>query len=68
MSTKIGSAGAERGGRAGSALAYKGSRDVGMPLEDAVTSGKQGKVPVGCSQEWRRHFIRQNPLFLVKDV
>lgn len=68
MSTKIGSAGAERGEGAGSALAYKGSRDVGMPLEDAVTLGKQGKVPVGCSQEWRRHFIRQSPLFLVKDV
>lgn len=68
MSTKIGPAGAERGEGAGSALAYKGSRDVGMPLEDAMTSGKQGKVPVGCSREWRRDFIRQNALFLVKDV
>lgn len=41
---------------------------MGRPLEDAVTSGKQGKVPVGRCQEWRRDFIRQNPLFLVKDV
>lgn len=44
MSTKIGSAGAKRGGRGGSTLAYKGSRDVGMPLEDAVTSGKKYKI------------------------
>lgn len=47
MSTEIGPAGVERGEGAGSALALKGSQDVGRPLEDAVTSGKQGKVRVG---------------------
>lgn len=47
---------------------HKKGSHVGMPLEDAVTSGKQGKVLVGYSQEWKRDFIRQNSSLLVKDV